>query len=88
MAIKQQTAELQPLNIQTVEIKIKGLSPLIMHRWSDKAKQAMLDKQMKKTNTKEYDSDNRAMMRLDVDPELISGHLVDRIRYWESMGLL
>ena len=42
-------AELQKLNVQTASIKIKGLSPLIMHRWDEKAKQQMLDKQMKKT---------------------------------------
>jgi hypothetical protein len=53
MAIKQQTAELQPLNIQTAKIKVKGLSPLIMHRWDEKAKKQMLDKQMKKTVKKE-----------------------------------
>lgn len=46
-------AELQPIKVETAAIKIKGQSPLIMHRWSEKAKQEMLDKQMKKTVKKE-----------------------------------
>ena len=45
---KQQVAELQSLKIQTVKIKLEGISPLIMHRWGEKAKGEMLDKQMKK----------------------------------------
>jgi hypothetical protein len=46
------TAELQKIKVETVSIKIKGLSPLIMHRWSEKARKEMLDKQMRKTTTK------------------------------------
>ncbi|MBL7006360.1 MAG: hypothetical protein ISR78_04685 [Spirochaetia bacterium] len=34
-------------------VKIRGVSPLIMHKWSEKAKRAMLDKQQKKTVKKE-----------------------------------
>jgi len=49
---KAKIATLKPLDIQHVEVKIKGTSPLIMHRWDQKAKQMMLDKQMKKTVTK------------------------------------
>ncbi len=51
--MKTETAELQKLNVQKVMVKIKGLSPLIMHRWDEKAKQQMLDKQMRKTVKKE-----------------------------------
>ena len=36
------------INIQLFNIKIVGDSPLIVHAWDDKAKQMMLDKQMKK----------------------------------------
>jgi hypothetical protein len=32
-----------------ITFRIKGLSPLIMHKWSEKAKREMLDKQQKKT---------------------------------------
>jgi hypothetical protein len=49
-------AELQPIKVESVQIKIKGLSPLIMHRWSEKARKEMLDKQMKKTVKKEAKS--------------------------------
>lgn len=40
--------ELPQLNLQTLEIRIEGLTPLISHRWSEKAKKEILDKQMKK----------------------------------------
>jgi hypothetical protein len=40
--------ELPKLNIQKLEIVLVGDSPLITHRWSEKAKKEMLDKQMKK----------------------------------------
>ena len=53
MAKKQETAELNQIDVRTVEVKIKGLSPVILHRWSDKAREEMLNKQMKKTTPKE-----------------------------------
>lgn len=40
--------ELPPLNIQRMTIRLIGDSALITHRWSEKAKKEMLDKQMKK----------------------------------------
>ena len=46
--------EIRPMELATVEVQIKGTSPLIVHAWDSKAKQMMLDKQMKKaTTTKE-----------------------------------
>lgn len=50
------TAELQKIKVETATISVKGLSPLIMHRWSEKARKEMLDKQMKKTVKKEAKS--------------------------------
>jgi len=40
--------ELPRLNIETMELTLIGDTPLICHRWSEKAKKEMLDKQMKK----------------------------------------
>lgn len=40
--------ELPAMNIQRIEVKVVGDSPLICHAWSAKAKKQMLDKQMKK----------------------------------------
>lgn len=40
--------ELPRLNLKHIHITIVGDSPLICHKWSDKAKREMLDKQMKK----------------------------------------
>lgn len=41
---------LPELNIQTIHIRIIGDSPLICHRWSEKAKRLILDKQMGKAS--------------------------------------
>lgn len=55
MAASQNVAvELPPLNIRTLQVHLIGDTPLITHRWSEKAKKQMLDKQMKKaTSAKE-----------------------------------
>lgn len=42
--------ELPRLAIETIEIPIVGDSPLIVHKFSEKAKKQMLDKQMKKAS--------------------------------------
>ena len=38
-------------NLLVSQFKVKGISPLISHKWSEKAKKEMLDKQMKKALT-------------------------------------
>jgi len=43
--------DLPALNIQAFELTLVGDSPLICHAWSQKAKQQMLDKQMKRAKT-------------------------------------
>lgn len=40
--------ELPRLNIMRVEVTLVGDTPLIMHKWSEKARKEMLDKQMKR----------------------------------------
>lgn len=44
----EQAIVLPKMSIQVVEITLIGDSPLICHRWSEKARRQMLDKQMKK----------------------------------------
>ena len=44
------------INIQYATISIVGDSPLIVHKWSEKAKKEILDKQMKKAKTKGHDA--------------------------------
>ena len=50
MATKTTEAAIQlvPIEQETLEIEIKGKTPLIVHAWSHKAKQMMLDKQQGK----------------------------------------
>lgn len=57
MAIKnQENIAIPAINIQTAIIRVVGDSPLIMHKWSEKAKKEILDKQMKKAKTKGHDA--------------------------------
>lgn len=55
---KQDTAviEILPIDIRLAEITLVGDTPLIVHKWSEKAKREMLDKQMKATKTKGKDA--------------------------------
>ena len=48
MAIKkkEELLEIRPIEIQKVNLRIVGDSPLIMHAWSEKAKRMMLESQM------------------------------------------
>ena len=48
MAIKkkEELLEIRPIEIQKVNLRIVGDSPLIMHAWSEKAKRMMLEAQM------------------------------------------
>ena len=42
--------ELPAMNIQHAEIVLVGDSPLISHKWSEKSKKEIRDKQQKKAN--------------------------------------
>jgi len=48
VAEKPEVVEIKAIDIRMMKITLTGDSPLIMHKWSDKAKKEMLDKQMKK----------------------------------------
>ena len=50
--------EIKALDIQRVNIKLVGDSPLIVHAWSEKAKRMMLEAQMKTTKTKAKEARN------------------------------
>lgn len=77
MAKKEETVvEIKPLDIQRVNIRIVGDTPLIVHRWSEKAKKEILDKQMKTTKTKgkdardPYDDFIQALYWIEGKPEV------------------
>ena len=50
--------EIPEPNIQSMKTKIVGTAPLIFHKWSDKAIQMMLDKQMKTANAGKRETKN------------------------------
>ena len=56
MAVKkQEVINIKPVEEQTVIVRIRGTAPLISHKWSEKAKKMILDKQTKETKTKGHD---------------------------------
>lgn len=61
MAIKKNTTEvleIRPIEIQKVNLRIVGDTPLIMHAWSEKAKRMMLEAQMGLANGKKKEPKN------------------------------
>ena len=50
--------EMKPLEIVQTTLHVEGITPLIMHAWSDKAIQQMLDAQMGKAKGKEKEKKN------------------------------
>lgn len=52
MPVKQdpQEVKLAGLAIEGLRLRLTGTSPLIVHKWSEKAKKQMLDKQMKRAS--------------------------------------
>lgn len=49
-----EVVEIKPIKIAETKIRIRGTSPLIMHRWSEKAKRMILDKEMGKGGVKKH----------------------------------
>lgn len=48
MATETQVVQALEIEVQRIQLRLRGTSPLIVHRWSEKAKKEMLDKQMKR----------------------------------------
>lgn len=46
MASKKETIAVKPVSLTTVVVRVKGVTPLIEHCWSEKSKRQMLESQM------------------------------------------
>jgi len=57
---KAETVVIRKLDIQTFRLKIVGTTPLVCHRFSEKAKKAIEDKQAKKASTAKAKRDPKA----------------------------
>ena len=53
---KETVVEILPIDIRMAEITLIGDTPLIVHKWSEKAKREMLEKQMKVAKNKGKDA--------------------------------
>ena len=51
MKTKEEVIVIPKIEIEVVTFKVRGITPLIVSKFSEKAKQMMLDKQMKKAST-------------------------------------
>lgn len=58
MAKTVEVVAIKPIEMQTVEVTIKGDTPLIMHAWSEKAKRMMLEAQQGKAKGKKKEAKN------------------------------
>lgn len=58
MATKKATVEIKPIEVVETTVRIYGDTPLIVHNWSVKAKQEMLDAQMGKKKGKKKEPKN------------------------------
>lgn len=65
---------LPKLNLQHLEITLVGDSPLICNAWSEKAKRAMLDKQMKKARAAREAKDPKKDFQSSLYPHPAGGY--------------
>lgn len=87
MATKKTTEvlEIRPIQIQKVNLRLVGDTPLIMHAWSEKAKRMMLEAQMGKAKGKKKEAKSpaddfiRSMYWLTPMPEYAAGASEDEI---------
>ena len=54
MGRKKKEVKLEAVKIENLQINIEGTTPLIIHKFSDKAKKQMVDKQTGKTSQKKH----------------------------------
>lgn len=93
MKKKMETAELQQIDIREVFIKIKGLSPIIMHRFSETQKKQMLDvmmkiSQQKKKKEPQKDYEEAKYLTTDGKPAIpVIAFKKAMIRASKSLGL-
>ena len=53
-AVKKELVEIKPIEIKRIKVRVVGDTPLIVHTWSEKARKAIRDKELKiKTNGRE-----------------------------------
>ena len=90
---RNETVVIPAINIQRATITIVGDSPLIVHKWSEKAKKEILDKQMKKPKTKGHDAKDpvadfiHSLYWLDGEPkELNEAGFADAVQHGARFG--
>ena len=73
------------IDIGKLQVEIEGLSPLICHRWSEKAKKQMLDKQMKKAKKAKEAKDPEAEYKASLYPHPKGGYGFPAIAFKKAM---
>ena len=73
---KSDVVEIRPLDIRKISITLVGDTPIIMHKWSEKAKREMLEAQQGKSKGKKKEAKNpvadfiRSMYWLEGEPDI------------------
>jgi hypothetical protein len=89
---------LRRLDVRIIEVPIRGTAPLIVNRWSEKAKQAMLDAQQSSVRKKKEPKDPEALFQASMYRLADGRHgfpatgfkaaIVGAIRHFEGMTLV
>jgi hypothetical protein len=67
--------------LQTIQIRLTGTSPLICHRWSSKAKKQMLDKQTKRASVGKVAKDPEEDYRESLYPHPDGGYAFPSVAF-------
>lgn len=77
--------ELPRLNLATLQVLLIGDSPLIVHAWSEKAKEMMLSKQMKKGKMAKEAKDPEKDFQESLYPKLDGRHTFPAVAFKSAM---
>lgn len=95
MSDKKETVNLYKLNLESIKVIIEGDSPLIVHKWSEKARKEMLAKQEKKASpnkraARDPEAEWKACLYYDDDGDYgfpSTGIKQSMVRAAKSMGI-
>ncbi len=83
--VQSTSVAIPPMDIQRIQIKVIGDSLLCTHNWDAKAKQEMLDKQMKKAKQKKAAKDPEACFKSGLYHHPDGGYALPAVAFKKAM---